>query len=149
MNKEQLYFALLTELIFQKVFKEKFMNQTRGLSDIFAIIIGVFLLIEGIWGEFSDVVFGVLTTNRTHATIHILLGIVGIYTGLKGGSRGFLIFLGILLAAVGVLRFVPGISDLIVSILNVNPAVAYFNIAVGIVSLIIAFTSNRSTVAGS
>jgi hypothetical protein len=36
------------------------------------------LLFEGIWGEFSDVVFGVLTTNRIHATIHILLGIVGI-----------------------------------------------------------------------
>ena len=59
------------------------MNQTNGISGIFAVIIGVFLLIEGIWGEFSDVVFGVLTTNRIHATIHILLGIVGIYTGLR------------------------------------------------------------------
>lgn len=116
----------------------------RTISGLFAIIIGVFLLIEGIWGEFSDVVFGVLATNRIHATIHILLGIVGIYTGLKGGSRGFLIFLGVLLAAVGILRFVPVVGDLIVSILNVNPAVAYFNIIVGIVSLIIAFTSNRS-----
>lgn len=124
------------------------MNQ-RGLSDIFAIIIGVFLLIEGIWGETSDVVFGVLTTNRTHATIHILLGVVGIYTGLKGGSRPFLIFLGVLLAAVGILRFVPGINDLIVSILNVNTAVAYFNIAVGILSLLIAFAPNRTTAAES
>jgi uncharacterized membrane protein len=119
----------------------------RTISGIFAVLIGVFLLIEGIWGEFSDVVFGVLTTNRIHATIHILLGIIGIYTGLKGGSRGFLTFLGILLAAVGVLRFVPGINDLIVSILNVNQAVAYFNIAAGIVSLIIAFLSGRSRTA--
>ena len=121
------------------------MNQTRGLSGIFAVLIGIFLLIEGIWGETSDVVFGVLTTNRIHATIHILLGIIGIYTGLKGGSRGFLTFLGVLLIVVGVLRFVPVVGDLIVSILNVNPAVAYFNIAVGIVSLIIVFLSNRST----
>lgn len=118
------------------------MNRTA--SSIFAIVIGVFLLIEGIWGEFSDVVFGALTTNRIHATIHILLGIIGIYTGLKGGSRGFCIFLGILLVAVGILRFVPGIGDLIVTILNVNPAVAYFNIVVGIVSLIAAFISNRA-----
>lgn len=122
------------------------MNQTNGISGIFAIIIGAFLLIEGIWGEFSDVVFGVLTTNRIHATIHILLGIVGIYTGLKGGSRAFLIFLGILLAAVGALWFVPGANELIVSILNVNQAVAVFNIIVGIASLIIAFASNRSRV---
>lgn len=121
------------------------MNQTRGLSGIFAVVIGIFLLIEGIWGETSDVVFGVLTTNRIHATIHILLGIIGIYTGLKGGSRGFLTFLGVLLIVVGVLRFVPVVGDLIVSILNVNPAVAYFNIAVGIVSLIVVFLSNSST----
>ncbi len=120
------------------------MNQTRGLSGVFAVIIGIFLLIEGIWGETSDVVFGALTTNRTHATIHILLGIAGIYTGLKGGSRGFLTFLGILLAAVGVLYFVSGVGGYVISILNVNTAVAYFNIAVGIVSLIIAFLPNNS-----
>lgn len=121
----------------------------RTISGIFAVAVGAFLIIEGIWGEFSDVVFGVLTTNRIHATIHILLGIVGIYTGLKSGSRGFCIFLGILLIAVGILRFVPGISDLIVSILNVNPAVAYFNIAVGIASLIAAFATGRSTITQS
>ena len=119
----------------------------RGISGVFAVIIGIFLLIEGIWGEFSDIVFGALATNRIHATIHILLGIVGIYTGLKGGSRGFLTFLGILLAAVGILYFIPGIGGLIVSILNVNTAVAYFNIAVGIISLIIASIPNRSIVA--
>ena len=120
------------------------MNRTGGISSIFAIIVGIFLLIEGVWGEFSDIVFGALATNRIHATIHILLGIVGIYTGLKGGSKAFCIFLGILLVVVGILRFVPGIGDLIVSILNVNPATAYFNIVVGIVSLIAAFLSNRS-----
>lgn len=98
------------------------MNRTIG--DIFAIIIGVFLLVEGIWGETSDTVFGVLTTNRIHATIHILLGTVGIYTGLKASSRGFLTFLGVLLIIVGILRFVPIADDFIVSILNVNPTVA-------------------------
>ncbi len=111
----------------------------RPPSSIFAILIGVFLLIEGIWGEVSDVVFGALTTNRIHATIHILLGVLGIWTGLRGGARPFLIFLGILLIAVGVLRFVPVVGDLIVQLLAVNHAVAYFNIVVGIVSLIVAY----------
>lgn len=125
------------------------MNRGNGISGPYAILIGLFLLVEGIWGEFSDVVFGALTTNRTHATIHILLGIAGILTGLKGGARGFCMFLGVLLIAVGVLRFVPGVGDLIVSLLNVNQTVAIFNIVVGIVSLIIAFSSGRSRVAGS
>ena len=90
-----------------------------------------------------------LTTNRLHATIHILLGIVGVWTGLKGGARGFCIFLGALLLAVGVLRFIPGVGELVVNLLNVNQAVAVFNIVVGIVSLIIAFSSSRSRVAES
>ncbi len=49
----------------------------------------------------------------------------------------------------GVLRFVPGIGDLVVSILSVNLAVAYFNIVVGIVLLLIAFASRRSRVTES
>ncbi|MEO5903736.1 MAG: hypothetical protein ABIQ55_06990, partial [Gemmatimonadaceae bacterium] len=79
------------------------MNE-KGLSSTFAMVIGAFLLVEGIWGMFSPVVFGVLSTNWLHAGIHIVLGLVGIWTGMKGGSRGFLTFLGVLLVAVGVLR---------------------------------------------
>ena len=112
------------------------MNRENGLSGPYAILIGIFLLIEGCWGEMSDVVFGALTTNRIHATIHILLGICGIWTGLKGGARGFCMFIGALLIAVGVLRFIPGAGELVVSILNVHP-----NIVAGIVSLIVAFAS--------
>jgi len=83
---------------------------------------------------FSPVVFGVLTTNVTHAIIHILLDAAGIGAGLAKKARGFCIFLGALLLAVGLLRFVPGVDDLLVRILNVNEAVAFFNIAVGAVS---------------
>ncbi len=105
----------------------------RKPTDIFALLIGAFLLIEGFWGLTSDVVFGVLTTNRTHAIIHIVLG-------------GFCIFLGALLLAVGALRFVPGAADLIVQLLNVNPAVAVLNIAVGAVALLLAFAGPKGAV---
>ena len=114
------------------------MDETRTNASRFAIVIGVFLLIEGIWGMFSPVVFVVLTTNVLHAAIHIVLGLVGIWTGMKGGAPRFLMFLGVLLVAVGVLRFVPVVGDLLVSLLNVNVAVACFNIVVGAVSLIVA-----------
>lgn len=115
---------------------------------MFAMLVGAFLVVEGIWGMFSPVVFGVLTTNVLHACIHIVLGLIGIWTGMKGGEKGFLTFLGILLIAVGVLRFVPGINDVIVSLLNVNYAVAYFNIAVGVISLIVARMPRQSTAPG-
>ena len=48
-----------------------------------------------------------------------------------------------LLVAVGILRFVPVAGDLLVSLLNVNVAVACFNIVVGAVSLIIARSGTR------
>src|ERR1700712_2166488 len=95
---------------------------------LFALVLGAFLLIEGIWGLFSPVVFGVLTTNTTHAVIHIVLGVAGIWTSLQGGTRPYTLFVSILLLAVGVLRFVPGVGDLIVNLLNVNPDVAMVNI---------------------
>lgn len=119
----------------------------RRATDIFAMVIGAFLLIEGIWGLTSPIVFGVLTTNLTHAVIHILLGVIGLATGWMGRARGFCIFLGILLLAVGVLRFVPGTDQLIVQILNVNFAVACVNIAVGAVALLLSLMSNRANVA--
>ena len=65
------------------------MNESSKPASIFAILIGLFLLIEGIWGLKSDVVFSVLTTNKTHAIIHIVLGLIGIVTGWKGCARNF------------------------------------------------------------
>ncbi|MEO7368705.1 MAG: DUF4383 domain-containing protein [Gemmatimonadaceae bacterium] len=114
------------------------------MSSTFATILGAFLLVEGIWGMFSPVVFGVLSTNWLHAGIHIVLGLIGIYVGMKGGAKPFLTYVGALLIVVGVLRFVPGVNDFLVSLLNVNYPVAYFNIVVGIISIIIARTSRSA-----
>jgi hypothetical protein len=111
------------------------------LARRFTTILAVFLIIEGVWGLFSPVVFGMLSTNTLHAVIHIVLGIVGIIATRSGGVRGYLLGVGGLLLVVGILRFVPGISDLVVSLLNVNTAVAYFNIVVGAISLAIGFNA--------
>lgn len=115
------------------------MSQPRTATSIFAIAIGLFLVIEGFLGLKSDVVFGVLTTNFTHAIIHIVLGLVGLYLGWIGRARPYCIFVGVLLLAVGLPRFVPSASDLIVHILNVNIAVAWVNIVVGFLALLVSF----------
>jgi hypothetical protein len=119
----------------------------RMLSRRFAMLLGVFLLIEGCWGLFSPIVFGVLSTNKVHAVIHIVLGIVGLVAGRSSAARGYLIGVGGLLLVVGVLRFVPGASDIVVSVLNVNYAVAYFNIAVGVISLAIGLSAPKGDAA--
>ena len=113
--------------------------QPRAASGYYAILIGLFLLAEGIWGMNSPMVFGVLSTNTTHAVIHILLGITGIALGFANKARGYCLFLGVLLLVVGVFRFIPGISDIVVQLFNVNYPVAYLNIAVGAISLFMGF----------
>ncbi len=122
-------------------------TNSRSAVDVFALVLGVFLLIEGIWGLTTDVVFGVLTTNRIHAIIHIVLGLIALVTGWQGRARGFCIFLGVLLLAVGVLRFVPGAGDLIVQFLNVNVAVAWLNIVVGAIALLLALVAGGNRIA--
>ncbi len=111
------------------------MNKT--LADRFAILIGLFLLIEGIWELFSPVVFVVLTGNLLHGVIHITLGLLGIWLGWTARARGYCIFLGLLLLLVGGLWFVPGPKELIVQLLNVNQAVAILNLIVGAISLLL------------
>lgn len=114
------------------------MQKNEGTASRFALIIGAFLLVEGIWGLFSPVVFGVLTTNMLHASIHIVLGILGLYTGMQGGARKYSLYLGILLIAVGIMRFLPVLGDITVSLLNVNQAVAIFNVVVGAIAVIVS-----------
>jgi hypothetical protein len=104
----------------------------------FAIVIGLLLLVEGVWGFFSPVVFGFLTTNHLHATIHVLLGVAGIWTGTRRRARGFLLFLGVLLLAVGGLWFIAPVGELFFRWLSVNRTVAWVNIGVGALSLIMA-----------
>lgn len=123
------------------------MNRTQGAAAPFALVVGIFLIVEGLWGMTSDVVFGVLTTNRLHATIHILLGVLGIYTAMTRGARAWCTSVGILIVVVGILRFVPGVNGIIISLLNVNEAVAIFNIVAGIAALAVARMSPVSPVA--
>ncbi len=115
---------------------------------MFAMVVGAFMLIEGIWGLFSPVVFGVLTTNLLHACIHIALGITGLALYRGTMARSYSLVVGLILLVVGALRFVPGASDLVVSLFNVNFAVAYLNIVVGLAG-ILAWATSRGQMAST
>jgi uncharacterized membrane protein len=119
--------------------------KTRGrVSGWFAVALGAFLFIEGVWGLFTPVVFGALTTNITHAAIHVVLGGTGIGLGLRGPARGYCLFMGLLLPAVGLLRFIPATAPYVIEILNVNVAAARLNIILGGVALLVFFLSGRT-----
>lgn len=111
----------------------------------FALVVGAFLLLSGIWGLFSPVVWGVFTTNVLHAIIEIVLGMAGIYMGRNGNARAWAMPVSILLLVVGVFWFVPGLS-IVPELLNVNLALAVVNIAIGVTGLAAARTRGPGAV---
>jgi hypothetical protein len=111
-----------------------------AISSVLSLIITAFLLIEGIWGLFSPVVYWVLTTNRAHAIIHIFLGVIGLVARQKGYIRSFFGFLGSLLVVVAVIWLVPATREIPTDLLNVSGPVAALNLVLGAVALLLAFT---------
>ncbi|MBC7534542.1 MAG: DUF4383 domain-containing protein [Ferruginibacter sp.] len=125
------------------------MKKPLSAVNVFAILLGIFLVVEGFWGMFSPIVFGVLTTNVLHAFIHLLLGFTGIYTGLRNHARKFSLYAGVLLLVVGLLYYIPGAGQLVVKLFNVNNAVAVLNIVIGIAGILFALLTPKPAVAGA
>lgn len=117
-------------------------NPLRTL-DCYCIIIGALLLIQGISNLLDPPFLGVFTSNPLHAIIHFLLGVSGIWTGLRGGAYAYAIFLGVLLLTVGVLFFVPSLKGVVVNLFNVNAPVALLNLIIGVISLLVAFLGRK------
>lgn len=122
------------------------MKKPLNAVNIFAIVLGIFLVTEGIWGIFSPVVFWVFTTNILHAVIHLFLGVTAIYLGSRNQARKFCLFAGILLLTVGILYFIPGADEFVISLLNVNNAVTYLNIIAGIIAILLALLTPKRIV---
>ena len=112
----------------------------QPLSTALTLSICVFLLVEGIWGLFSPVVFGVLTTNHAHAIIHLVLGAAGLLAVWKRATKAYFGFLGSLLIVVAFLWLLPATREVPRGLLNINAAVTAVNFVVGILCLVIAFT---------
>lgn len=107
----------------------------------FTIGMALFLLIEGVWGLFRPVVFGVLTTNLAHAVIHVVLAILGLVAAKKHYVKSYLGFVSSLLLVVAILWFIPGTRSVPAGLLNVNLAAAVLNFLLGAAGLTIAATS--------
>ncbi len=114
-------------------------KRSNPVNNVFSISLGAFLVIEGIWGLFSEVVFGIFTTNMVHAIIHIILGITGIVLGIKQNAGGFCTFLGLLLLSISAIWFIQGVDSFLIRLLNVNEPVAILNAVVGFLSLIVVY----------
>ena len=124
------------------------MTKPLNAVNVFAVVLGIYLTVEGTLGLFNPLLFGLFSTNTLHTLIHILLGVSGIYAGLRNHARKFCYFTGFLLLVVGLLFFVPPIEPLLIKLFNLNKAVAIFNIIVGIVAILFAMLTPKRAVPG-
>lgn len=116
--------------------------------NIFAVSLGIFLVVIGFAGLFDPLVFGIFSSNFLHAFIHLVLGVTGIYTGLRNHARKFSLYVGILLLVVGVAYFIPNLGELVVKAFNVNHAVAVLNIVLGIAAILFAMLTPKPAIPG-
>ncbi|MEP6834686.1 MAG: DUF4383 domain-containing protein [Gemmatimonas sp.] len=121
------------------------MNRTQGIAAPYALIAGAFYLADGIWGFFSPITFGVLSTNLLHTIIHTAMGVLGIYAARATGARLWCIGVGLIVLPVGALYFVPAVNGLLVSLFNLNRTVSIMNIVLGVVSLLMAQMSPKTS----
>lgn len=112
-------------------------------SNRYTAAVSTWLLVEGVWGFFSPVVLAFLTTNPFHATIHVLLGLTGLWRALSDRTLGFLWLLGALLITVGALYFLPG-GRIVTDLLRINQAGAIINIVLGGGALVCAAFGGRA-----
>ncbi len=110
-----------------------------AVQKTYAIVVGLVLLLLGIWGFLSDgLILGIFGVNTYQNVLHIVVGVLGLWIGMKN-PKGFNLWLGWIALAVGILGFIPAADELLASILGINPAISWLHIAVGIVSLLVGY----------
>lgn len=105
----------------------------------YAIVIGAVLALVGIIGFFNAPIFGLFGVNAAQNILHLVGGAVIIWLGYKGSAKPTNMWLGYVSGGVGILGFVPGVSGLLASIFAINAAISVLHIAIGAVSLGIAY----------
>jgi len=103
------------------------------------MVIGVVALLVGLIGFVSNPIFGVFGVNILQNIVHLAVGGLGVWVGMKGNARGYVQWLGIVSGILGILGFIPGISGILESILGITAATSVLHIVVGAVSLAIVY----------
>ena len=106
----------------------------------FALILGIVLLIIGIWGLFTNSILGIFGVNIAQSVLHIIAGAFGLYVGTKGKGPGYNLTIGWIGIVLGILGYIPSIDTLLNSLLNINIATTWLHIVVGVISLIVGYS---------
>ena len=105
----------------------------------YAMVLGAVLVLLGLAGFVSHPVLGIFGVNTAQNVLHLVGGALVLWVASKGSAKSVNQWLGYIALVVGILGFVPGAKDLLASIFAINASITYLHVAVGVVSLLVAF----------
>jgi uncharacterized protein DUF4383 len=117
----------------------------RPPAQVYALVIGLTLVVAGIVGFFysasfstgdgteRDAVLGILDVNGWHNLVHIASGAIGLFVaGSYAGSRAYALGLGVVYLVVAALGFIAGNGDEIFNLVPVNTEDNFLHLLIGI-----------------
>lgn len=123
---------------------------------IFALVVGIVLLLVGIIGFFTPTkaygvqeVFGLFDVDLIHNLIHVVSGILGIAAAFMGWSRTFNRVFGIIYVVLGLLGLIPALyfpsgsfgndSGLFLGLTHINAADHILHLVIGLAALAVGY----------
>lgn len=114
-------------------------SKIADVQKTYATVLGAVLVLLGLVGFVNAPVFGMFGVNMAQNLLHLAGGAAVLWFGMKGSSKTTNMWLGVIALAVGILGLVPVVKDLLVSIFAINAAITYLHVAVGVISLGVAY----------
>lgn len=108
----------------------------------YAMVIGAVLVLLGLVGFIQAPVLGIFGVNMAQNVLHLVGGAAILWFAYKGSAKPTNMWTGVVALVVGILWFVPavgGAGGLLDGIFAINAAISYLHIAVGVVSLGVAY----------
>ena len=106
-----------------------------NVQNTYAMVVGVVLLLVGLIGFVNNPILGLFGVNMLQNVLHLVGGALGVWLGMKGNAKAFNMWFGVVAGVVGILGFVPGVADLLTSLLNINAQISVLHVVLGVVSL--------------
>jgi hypothetical protein len=120
----------------------------RSPAQVYALVIGLTLVVAGIAGFFynasfstgdgtaRDALLGILDVNGWHNIVHIASGAIGLFVaGSYGGARAYALGLGVAYLLVTLLGFIGGDGEEIFNVIPVNTEDNFLHLLIGIAGI--------------
>jgi Domain of unknown function (DUF4383) len=120
----------------------------RSPAQVYALVIGLTLVVAGIAGFFynasfstgdgseRDALLGILDVNGWHNIVHIASGAIGLFVaGSYGGARVYALGLGVVYLLVTLLGFIAGDGEEILNLIPANTENNFLHLLIGIAGI--------------